>query len=298
MISLAGTCWSAMAVMAALPRAERPPAPVPPAITAAETQPWMETALFGSATGLRTMLDNGLNPNSRTAGGVTLLMFAAPDAAKVKLLIERGANVKAKAQSGYTALTVAAMYRGTAESIKLLLAAGAEAAPGTGVMFNASPLFLAAMAGDVENVALLRAKGADPKRPMVLMGVFSNSPLFVSTVYGEPQVMKAVLAAGGDLRETDQDGMTALHWAALSPHPEAASVLAAAGAPLNQPDKHGFTPLMYAASIDYGNAEMVKALLAAGGDRSVKTKDGKTALSQAKQLHYTHIVEALETPRK
>src|SRR5262249_8376814 len=157
---------------------------------------------------------------------------------------------------------------------------------------------LAAMAGDLETFALLRAAGADPKRPMLLMGTFPNSPLFVATSFRDTAMARAILAAGGDRRETDPDGMTAMHWTALSTSTEMVRILAAAGVPLDQPDKHGFTPLMYAASIDYGNAEMVKALLAAGAARNVKAKDGKTALSQAKRFRYPYIVEALEARSK
>ena len=71
----------------------------------------------------------------------------------MNLLINRGADVRVKAKTGSTALMVATTYFGTAESVKLLLAHGAEARPGTGVMFNASPLFLAALAGDRDNIA-------------------------------------------------------------------------------------------------------------------------------------------------
>src|SRR5262245_40143971 len=196
----------------------------------------METALFGTAAQLKALLDGGLDPNSKAPGGATLLMFAAPDVSKMKLLTDRGADPKAKSAAGYTALTVASMYRGSAEAIKLLLAPGAEAAPGTGVMFIASPLFLAAMAGDLQTFALLRAAGADPKRPMLLMGTFPNSPLFVATSFRDTAMARAILAAGGDRRETDPDGMTAMHWTALSTSTEMVRTLAAAGVPLDQPD--------------------------------------------------------------
>ena len=58
----------------------------------------MEAALFGTAAQLKAQLDAGLDPNSKTPGGTTLLMMAAADAEKVKLLIDRGADVNAKAR--------------------------------------------------------------------------------------------------------------------------------------------------------------------------------------------------------
>ena len=168
-LSTAATCWAAMALMLTLPKAVNPPAPQAPAILSPTgLKPWMETALFGTAAELKAKLDAGLDPNSQTPEGTTLLMMAASDAEKVQLLIDRGADVHAKAKSGFTALMVATTYFGTSPSVKLLLEHGAEANPGKGVMFDASPLFLAALAGDRDNIALLLAKGADPNRKMDL----------------------------------------------------------------------------------------------------------------------------------
>ena len=121
----------------------------------------MEKALFGTTAEFKAQLDAGLDPNSKTPEGTTLAMMVAQDAGKLKLAIDRGADITAKAKTGFTALMVATTYPGTAESVKLLLAHGAEARPGTGVQLNASPLFLATLADDRENVALLLAKGAD-----------------------------------------------------------------------------------------------------------------------------------------
>jgi ankyrin repeat protein len=43
-----------------------------------------------------------------------------------------------------------------------------------------------------------------------------------------------------------------------------------------------------------GNATSVAALLAAGVDTSIRTKNGKTALDFAKQLHWEQIIPLLE----
>ncbi len=294
-ISTMGTCWAAMALMLGLPKAEHPAAAPPlPEFAPKGVAPWMETALFGTAAELQALLDKGLDPNSKTAGGTTLLMMAAPDAAKVKLLIGRSADVRAKAKTGYTALMIASMYRGTSDSVKLLLERGAEAAPGTGVMFNASPLFLAGMAGDAENIALLRSKGADPNRKMVILGIFPTSPLFAALSPGEVAPVKALIAAGANVKEIDQDGMNALHWSALSNHVEVARALIEVGVPLNRKDSLGYTPLLYAATVDFGRADMVTALLQAGADPGISSKEGKTALAQARHYGYPYIAAALE----
>lgn len=74
-------------------------------------------------------IDPGLT-TSKTPEGTTLLMMAANDAEKVKLLIDCSAKVRAKAKTGFTALMVATTYLGTSKSTKLRLAHGAEARPG------------------------------------------------------------------------------------------------------------------------------------------------------------------------
>ena len=70
-----------------------------------------------------------MKPNANTAGGTTALMLAARDAEKVKVLIDAGADVNARGKFGFTALMVAARYRGNSESVRLLLKNGAKVKP-------------------------------------------------------------------------------------------------------------------------------------------------------------------------
>jgi ankyrin repeat protein len=292
-LSTDATCWAAMALMLALPEVANPPTPAAPAILSPTgLKPWMETGLFGTAKELKAQLDAGLDPNSKTAEGTTLLMMAAPDAEKVKLLIDRGADVRAKAKSGFTALMVATTYFGSSPSVRLLLGAGAEANPGKEVALDASPLFLAALAGDGDNIALLLAKGADPNRKMDLIGMFPTSPLIAAVGFGDPGVVQALLKGGADIHEKDNDGMTPLHWAVVANHSEAVKVLLAAGADVNAVDHFGYTPLLYAATIDFGDSQTATTLLKAGADPSIKGKKGETALTQARD--YPYISAALE----
>lgn len=292
-ISTAATCWAAMALMLTFPKAVNPPAPqAPPILSPTGLKPWMETALFGTAAELKAKLDAGLDPNSQTLEGTTLLMMAEPDADKVKLLIDRGADVRAKAKSGFTALMVGTTYFGTSPSVKLLLEHGAEANPGNGVTFDASPVFLAALAGDRDNIALLLAKGADPNRKMNLIGMFPTSPLFAAVGFGDPAVIQALLKGGANVHEKDSDSMTALHWAVVAHHPEPVEALLAGGADVNAVDRFGYTPLQYAATIDFGDSATATVLLKAGADPNIKDKEGKTALAHAQD--YPYISAALE----
>ena len=286
-ISTDATCWAAMALMLALPRAATPSIPRPvSALVPKGLEPWMETALFGTAAELKAQLDAGLDPNTHTPEGTTLLMMAAQDPEKVRLLIERGANVRAQAKSGYTALMVASTYLGTSESVKLLLEHGAEVNPGKGVLYNASPLFLAAMAGDRENISLLVAKGADPNHRMDIIGMFPTSPLIGAVSFGDSAIVEALLAGGANVHEKDVDSMTPLHWAVIAHHVDVVKALLAAGADVNAVDRFSYTPLLYSATINYGDADTAIALLQAGADPNAKDKNGRTPLSQAREFPY------------
>jgi ankyrin repeat protein len=292
-LSTDATCWAAMALMLALPEATMPPVPrVLPALSPKGLEPWMETALFGTAAKLKTELDAGLDPNSKTPEGTTLLMMAAHDAEKVKLLLSRGADARTKAKTGFTALMVATTYLGTSESVKILLEHGAEARPGAGVMFDASPLFLASMTGDCDSTRLLLAKGADPNLRMNVLGQFPSSPLFTAVGFGDPAIIQMLLAGGANIHEKDRDSMTALHWAVIADHPDAVKALLEAGADANAVDRFGYTPLLYASTVDFGDAETATMLLAAGANPNVKDKRGQTALSQSRE--YPYIQAALE----
>ena len=96
-LSYAGSCWAVMALMSVLPESPRG---ITDAQAASSSEvPWARVALFGTASDLKTALDAGLDPNSKTERGTTPLMMAAPDAEKVRLLVARGADVKSRGAS-------------------------------------------------------------------------------------------------------------------------------------------------------------------------------------------------------
>ncbi len=286
-ISMDAACWAAMAFMLTLPRSAQPAAPQP--VTELEPKglkPWMETALFGTAAELRALLDSGLDPNVSTPEGTTLLMMAAMDPEKVKLLIDRGADVRAKAKTGFTALMIASTYTGTAASVRLLLDNGAEVNSGKDVVFNASPLFLASFAGDKEILAMLLAKGADPHRAMNLLGMSPILPVNCAVSMGNAGTVKTLLAAGVDVNVKDADSMTPLHWSVIAHHGDIANILLNAGAKVDAIDRFGFTPLLYATTLDFGDAETAELLLQAGANPGTKDAKGATPLKHARDIPY------------
>lgn len=81
--------------------------------------------------------------------------------------------------------------------------------------------------------------------------------------------------------ESDNDGFTALHWAAWSGLPACVKRLAEVGSDVNAPEKAGYTPLMLAAM--RGNAETVAMLLQLGADPSRTLPNGDTAAKLAQE---------------
>lgn len=79
--------------------------------------------------------------------------------------------------------------------------------------------------------------------------------------------------------EADEDGLTALHWAADRNALEALKAAIKGGCNVNSVDSSGQTPLHYASSCD--NLDCVKILLEAGASPLVKDVDGSTPLDLA-----------------
>ena len=202
--------WSVMALARALGPAHKADLP----ITKSPLQPhWAETALFGSVEDLRQSLDAGLDPNTATAEGTTLLMMAVPDLPKTQLLLDRGAKVDTRARSKFSALDVAAQYRDSGPAFRLLLERGAQPSS-TADTHTPQTAVLAAFSGNIE--ALRALKGVSLDQPMILGNVLYATPLIVSSMTGDQETVRMLLDLGPTPNKPDQEGLTALTWATLA----------------------------------------------------------------------------------
>jgi len=278
-LSYAGSSWAVMALLTALPKTASDAHPL---IESGEVAPgWARTALFGTPVELTQLLDRGLDPNSKTNKGTTVLMMAAADADKVGLLLARGA------EPSYGAVTIAAASRNTAPAIKLLLDAGAPVNPPEGVRVKNTPLLFAGMTGDPESVKLLLAHGADP-----------SAALAQAVTFGYPDIVRTLISAGAPAKLTDGSGINLLHWAAIANRADVIPALVEAGVSINAQDDSGFTPLMYAATIDFGDTASLRALIKAGADPHIRIGDGRTAAEQARVYLKSHRHVNLESVLK
>jgi ankyrin repeat protein len=293
-LSYAASCWATLALLSslsaagttALPAPVAEPLPVDPAGV-------MRAALFGTPDSLSAYSTDDLHLDVATPNGTTILMAAAPDAGKIRLLLTRGARVTFRSPAGYDAATAVASHRGSAEAMRALLDAGADAEPPETVKVRHSPLLLAAMSGDLETASLLLERGARANpRP----NPSGNSPVSEAITFGRADVVRALIRAGAKTDLVERTGVNLLHWATITNHADVIPELANAGVDINAIDDAGFTPLMYAATIDFGDSATLRALLAAGADRTIRNESGRTALQQARRLGHARLARILSQP--
>jgi ankyrin repeat protein len=142
------------------------------------------------------------------AGGSTPLLFAASSGSVecARVLLDYGADVNDQAADGNAALVLAA-FAGHGGVARLLLDRGAD--PNTaGAGYGA--LHAAVLRGDAETVKALLAKGANPNSRMTKgspvrrfgsqwalpHNLAGATPLFIATIYNELDLMRALLDAG------------------------------------------------------------------------------------------------------
>src|SRR5580704_5923300 len=88
--------------------------------------PLMYAAVVGSLDAMKFLIAKGADVNAQNEFGSTALIWSATDLAKVRLLLAHGANVDVASKRGRTALFLAAMTDRSAETVRLLLAKGAD----------------------------------------------------------------------------------------------------------------------------------------------------------------------------
>ena len=254
------------------------------AATAAGVTPLMEAARSGNVDAVRVLLANGADVNAHeTARGQTALMWAVSrqHPGIVKVLIENKADVRARTgtrqvmamldrgprravknsaqdarqyQMGGSSALLFAAQNGSAESARLLLAAGANANDEAGD--GKSALVTAAFAGHTEVGQLLLDAGADPNTSGA-----GYTALHAAALRGDVALVKALLARGANPHATLTKGSPVRRfgsqWALSTPFT-------------------GGTPLAVASA--YLEAGVMRALIDAGAKPDVRLANGMTPL--------------------
>ena len=104
-----------------------------------------------------------------------------------------------------------------------------------------------------------------------------------------PQNIVSLIKAGADVNAKDDNGMTALIWAAAdNSNVEVIKTLINAGANINAKSYYGMTALMVAA--EEGNVKAAELLIKHGADISAKDNTSKSVLDYAKNDEMKRII--------
>jgi ankyrin repeat protein len=210
------------------------------------------------------LLDRGADVNASAATGFTPLMVAARyrgNAEVVRLFLRKGAKPNVdkgiEVRNDATALFFA-VVAGDAQMVETLLGAGARLTDRMKLLgyITTSPLLYAALGGDSGMVEYLISKGADPNE----VDDDGISVLGWATINNHVDVAQALLARGAQVNYVDKLGMTPLLYAASINFGDTAMMekLIAAGGDLKAKDKQGLTALDLAKN--YNHTRMASLL--------------------------------------
>jgi ankyrin repeat protein len=228
-------------------------------------------------------------------GGSTPLLFAARsgDVECVRLLLAAGADVNDQLPNGMSALVLAA-HSDNGEATGLLLEKGADP-NADGIGYTA--LHAAILRSDLALVKNLLGHGAKANAPItkgtplrrnsqdynLAATLIGGTPYWLAAKFVEPDIMRALAAAGADTSMSLGDGTTALMAAAGTKEPNARDA-----------DRRGL------ALIDGGKlpdelrvVDAVAVALQQPGDINAVNKAGDTALHAAAAMGYDRVITML-----
>ncbi len=271
--------------------------------------------LNGSSVMVEQLLRSGADATSARSTGETVLMTAARvgNVDVVRQLLTAGADPAASESSrGQTALMWAVAENHTAVARVILETAGGAI---TRSANGFSPLLFAAQQGNVDIARMLLAAGADVNEsaPDGIGGdtntqdIFREgtdaSALMVAIDSGHSEMARFLIGRGADVHHSGA-GRSPLHSAVQRQLPDVVQALLSSGADPNarlekrlpflsrsiqqdnglSPTTIGSTPFLLAAS--YGDVEVMRMLIEAGGDPFLVTEDNTNALMLAAGVDY------------
>ena len=232
--------------------------------------PLMYAALYGDAAMVRLLLEHGASANESDNAGATALMWAIPDEAKVRLLLEHGSKVNAVSRAtGRTPLLIAAGRPGAGRVVRLLLERGAD--PKARDKNGETVLIRAAYSGEEGIFRLLLDRGVDVNAKA---RGGSSALLEAVALRNSPAILALLLEHGARVTDRDEEGFTPLTGATL-PYNDIRPfrVLLAKGADPRIRNVHGQDLLMAAAASDTATPEFLAELLKLGLDPKARVSN-------------------------
>lgn len=228
-------------------------------------------ALRCSADMVSCLLDHGAQIDAKAADGMTPLLLAAShgNQAAVERLLDRGADISSKNRDESTALLLAASngHRQIVESLIHRGKATIDITNKDGMTAASS----AAYRGHQTILECLIRRGASLR----IIDADGRTPLMLAAGAGQTSIIQR-LSEFSYPESRDNDGWTALHWAAYKGHHDALRYLLQHGVRIEAQDKGSWTPLLLA--IAQGHETVVRLLIAEGANINASTNDGRSAL--------------------
>jgi thiosulfate/3-mercaptopyruvate sulfurtransferase len=104
----------------------------------------------------------------------------------------------------------------------------------------------------------------------------------LAALKGDCDTARKILACGGEIAARNADGNNAMWLACVERHLDMIDLLIGAGIDMDNLNENGATALMYAASS--GRTDVVAHLLARGADIALETLDGFSAMDMAANI--------------
>lgn len=267
---------------------------------------------------LELLIANGARINGGGNSDCIPLSAAADagDLAKVRYLLEQGADVSKKDASGHTAITSAVRTHSPQKTaiIELLIENGAELNFTT--KSSKSPLSVPSMVGDFALIRFLLDKGADPSslawdelKTAIALGdetalatalsgspdlskrdSWERTPFLLAAMTGDVDKAELLLAAGARKDDKARCGKTALMLATTGDHADMARWLLGKGAPVDETDQFEDTALIWAAR--HRAHRCVKVLLEAGAEQGHENRTKSSAVTEAVDIETVDILVA------
>ncbi|PKL49056.1 MAG: hypothetical protein CVV42_07780 [Candidatus Riflebacteria bacterium HGW-Riflebacteria-2] len=256
-----------------------------------------------------SLIKMGADVNLADDEGKTPLIWAASyenKADTVKALLQAGARARKKDKAGFTALDYAVSQAQDAETVDLLLPRHRTLKIKPDLLNQA--MFLAIDAGNRDLLVRLLKMGANPNS---LNELGANPIQAAAFLNQKPEIFSVLIKAGTKANVFDDNGMTAMHWAAAectsplviemlaragelvdaketdadmtplmiacfkNPNEKVIEMLIKHGANVNATDTLGRSPLSIAAA-SFSNVEVIKTLLKHGANPAFVETDGRT----------------------
>ena len=238
-------------------------------------------AYMGDLAKVKTFIEEGVAVNENDPGAATALHCAAAGGQKevAQLLLSRGADVNVQAADGMTPLRSAVFYSDNAETVKLLIANGANVNSSVSVEDDSgmSVLGLRLLRCVMQSLSkdddVMTAKTKSLWNSDITKLLISNGARFgdgdktwlsIAEKMDIPELKELAPTTSDDENKEQPKESATLHQAAADGNLDQVKKLLATGADINAKDGDGKTPLHLAARA--GNREIAMLLIDKGAD--------------------------------